>query len=430
MRVLGGGVGLDVHKWIEELPSGAGLQPEDTSSHTVRGRTPAAVLAPTSPEAAAIVIRRAAEAEAALTIWGGGTAMETGFPPERMDLVLKTTGMDRVIDYQPDDQTITVQAGVTFASLERTLASRRQYLPVDAPLPARASVGGWMATATSGPWAGCFGTPRDWIIGCRVIDGVGAEVRGGGQVVKNVAGYDLPKLYTGSYGSLGLIHEVTLKVSPRPASEGYSLVSLRTAADAEAFLAALADSDVQPSIQTLLNRPAADRIELEPVTAWTLLLQFLDVPAAVAWQQDAIRGLLPGDACVRPVGDEAGRAAVSALRDLPCSLRPAVRVHLSLGEVTLMAESLAELSDDLLVFAHSGAGHLWVGSSALPEQPAAVLQEVIAEAPHLFVHLPAAAGDDFNPWGPAGPGQKLMYGVKGALDAGRLFSPGRFAGKL
>src|SRR5207253_9213768 len=125
-------------------------------------------------------------------------------------------GLAEVIDYPARDMTITVQAGITLARLQALLATEKQRLPVDVPHPDRATLGGALATNASGPRRLGFGTLRDYVIGMTVVNDEGQEVKAGGRVVKNVAGYDLCKLHVGALGTLGVISQATLKLRPRP----------------------------------------------------------------------------------------------------------------------------------------------------------------------------------------------------------------------
>src|SRR5262249_8238640 len=159
----------------------------------------------------------AADAGVAVIPWGGGTAVSVGTPTARNAIVVGLRRFDRLVEHEPGGLTVTVQAGVTIASLQAALGTRGQWLSLDpagaGPAP-RATVGGVLAANASGPRRHLYGTARDLLIGVTVVTADGEVVRGGGKVVKNVAGYDLPKLFVGSYGTLGIIVEATLKLRP------------------------------------------------------------------------------------------------------------------------------------------------------------------------------------------------------------------------
>jgi glycolate oxidase FAD binding subunit len=191
--------------------------------------------------------------------------------------------------------TITVQAGITMAKLQGILSAENQRLPIDVPLAQQATLGGTIATNTSGPRRYGFGTLRDYVIGISVINSEGHEVKAGGRVVKNVAGYDLCKLYIGSLGTLGIITQVTLKVKPRP--EEQTLAVLESAPESlKTILDHLHVSQTRPVCIDVVNRAAALAINqrtpgLLPEDApWLIVVGFEENSQAVAWQiQQLIR---------------------------------------------------------------------------------------------------------------------------------------------
>ncbi|HEV3383831.1 MAG TPA: FAD-binding oxidoreductase, partial [Gemmata sp.] len=147
---------------------------------------------------------------------GGRTTLDVGMPPLKAGIAIDTTALNRVIDYPARDMTITVQAGISIAKIQAELAKEGQWLPVDVPEPEKATLGGAIALNQSGPHRYGYGTLRDYVIGISFVTDDGVEVKAGGRVVKNVAGYDLMKLQIGALGTLGIITQATLKVKPRP----------------------------------------------------------------------------------------------------------------------------------------------------------------------------------------------------------------------
>jgi len=147
---------------------------------------------------------------------GAGSWLDLGYRPFRTGVGVSTLGLNRVVDYPHEELTITVEAGILISDLQRILAEKRQMLPFDCPHPHRATLGGLLATNTSGPRRLAYGTARDSVLGLDVIDASGQRIHGGGRVVKNVAGYDLPKMHIGALGTLGVIVEATIKVRPIP----------------------------------------------------------------------------------------------------------------------------------------------------------------------------------------------------------------------
>jgi glycolate dehydrogenase FAD-binding subunit len=412
------------------------LAHDRAARYTVNAIVPPLVAMPGSREEAAALILEAREQDWALVPYGGGTQVEQGFPPRKLDLVLSTERLNRLVDYEPDDMTVTVEPGVTLAELERVLAERHQFLPLNPPLPERATVGGTVAAAATGPWRAGFGTPRDWVIGCRVIGADGKEVRGGGQVVKNVAGYDLPKLYTGSFGTLGLIIEVTFKVMPKPPAAGYCRASPRTSADAERLLARVLNSDLQPAALELAH--GINRIEGEPEaedTPWKLYCQFLHVQEAVDWQlQEFARLAEEAEIEAASLAVEAGETALRWFRDRPAQSPFVARLGMTSLRVAEVAEGAAEVCGrhglPPLVTAHAASGQVYVAAEEGSEGLVRDLRGLAGGAPCVFPRLPQGLIGKVDPWGEPGPELRLMKGIKEALDPTALFSPGRFVGGL
>ena len=201
------------------VPRSALLSPAAHTEYAIDGLAPMAVVVPDDRRQVAEIVRWAAENGVAVFPRGGGTKLALGNPPESMGLALDLSRLNRVIDYQPGDMTATVEAGITLDALQLELATGRQFVPLESPLPDRATVGGALSTASVGVMAHAYGPPRDWLIGISVVGADGVETKAGGRVVKNVTGYDLNKLYTGSLGTLGIIMEASFKVSPLQSEE-------------------------------------------------------------------------------------------------------------------------------------------------------------------------------------------------------------------
>src|SRR3569623_1953396 len=213
-------------------------------------------MTPAEQAEAAALVRQAYEDGTPLYPLGGGTALDFGLPAKLPGVGLSLAGLHRVIDYPSRDMTITVEAGIRMAYLAATLARERQRLPVDAAHADEATLGGVIATNFSGPRRYGHGTIRDYVIGISAIDGRGTPFKGGGRVVKNVAGYDFCNLLTGSLGSLAVITQVTLKVKPLPDATAFLTCEIAELAQAEPLLAALVDSQTVPVAINLASGPA------------------------------------------------------------------------------------------------------------------------------------------------------------------------------
>jgi glycolate oxidase FAD binding subunit len=197
---------------------------------------------PADQEEVAAVVAECYEQRFPLYPIGGGTSLDFGLPAKGEGVGLSLAKLNRVLDYPARDMTITVEAGITMQALANVLAAERQRLPVDVPQADKATIGGVIATNWNGPRRYGEGTIRDYVIGISAVDGRGQPFKGGGRVVKNVAGYDFCKLLTGSLGTLGVITQVTLRLKPIPEQTALVACVLPSTQAAESALAALVKS--------------------------------------------------------------------------------------------------------------------------------------------------------------------------------------------
>ena len=193
--------------------------------------------------------------------WGAGvsTADAAAFPskaggtPASRVVYMDTRLCGQVIEYAPEDMTISVEAGITLAALSDVLSRHKQRVALDPPHADRATVGGVLAANDSGPIRLAYGAARDAVIGMSMIQADGTVIKSGGKVVKNVAGYDLHKLYIGSFGALGVIATVTFRLRPLPEARGVVAIEPVDAVDADRMVAALLDGPTRPTFIEILN---------------------------------------------------------------------------------------------------------------------------------------------------------------------------------
>ena len=210
------------------------------------GVLPALVAYPASTEETSEVLRAGAAHALAVVPRGRGTKLGWGRPPSRVDLVVDLSRMDKIVDHAPGDLVVVTQAGTLLSSLQQAVAGAGQRLAVD-EVVAGASVGGTVAASTSGPQRVLAGTVRDLLIGVTMVRADGVVARAGGRVVKNVAGYDLGKLVTGSFGTLGVITEAVFRLHPLPAARRFVTVSVRDEDDAHEAAQSVVHAQVVPS---------------------------------------------------------------------------------------------------------------------------------------------------------------------------------------
>ena len=265
---------------------------EEAASYAVDGIVPQAVALPGTVEEVAEVMRLAHHEGAAVIPWGGGTAMGLGNLPRRYDIALSLTRLNAVVEHEPADLTATVLAGRTLADFQAHLSSVGQFLPLDPPSPAEATIGGILAANASGPSRHAHGTARDLVLGLRFVQADGRVIKAGGKVVKNVAGYDMCRLLIGSLGTLGVIVEACFRLTPLPGAQQTLAVAVDSAQ--EAYRLAGRAAGLSLRAVELLNAAAARDVEGLPVIpegGFVLLLAAAGPPAAVERTREGLAAL-------------------------------------------------------------------------------------------------------------------------------------------
>ena len=417
----------------------------ELSPYVVEGRAPEAAIFPGSIEEVAAVMALATEVGSPVTPWGGGTAASVGMPAGRTGLVLGLGRLGRLLDHEPGDLTATVEAGITVEAFQAALGSRGQWLSLDPPDAGRATIGGVLATNACGPRRHLYGTARDLLIGVTVVTADGSVVKGGGKVVKNVAGYDLPKLFIGSYGTLGVIVEATVKLRPLPEQEELVSVRFDRLKDAGAAVRAVAASDLIPNAVELLDGAAAGGAGVTAGAAaagGVLVVGFDGVREQVDWQRAELTRLTGplGGRDVRPLEPTAwarlapaaraalqAPAAVMALAVLPSQVAESMEQGAGIARARGLASAWA---------AHAGVG---VVRGALASDPGlkdpAALAAVLAEWREMARAGGGHANLDWAPlavksqvpvWDDPGAAARIMERIKAQLDPRNILNPGRF----
>ncbi len=242
---------------------------DDVHKFSVSGATPKAAVFPATPEEVAGVLALAGANGLAVIPLGGQTQADLGERPRAYDIALVLTRLDRVVSYEPDDMTVTVQAGMTLDRLQEVLAAGNQFLPVDPPLPKEATVGGAVATRAFGPLRLGFRTIADRLLGIKVVTAAGEIAKAGGRVVKNVSGYEMGRLYTGSFGTLAVITEVTFKAQPQFELREMLIVEVGDLGTADRYIKEIVHSDALPVLMELVGPRSARDGEFEQFAAGT-----------------------------------------------------------------------------------------------------------------------------------------------------------------
>jgi glycolate oxidase FAD binding subunit len=357
-------------------------------------------------------VRDATGARTPLRIAGNGTWLDAG-RPVRASRTLSLSSLTGVVQYEPGDFTLTARAGTTLAELASATVPHRQFLALDPYGAATGTLGATVATAASGPMAHAFGTPRDNVIGLEVVTGDGAVVRCGGRVVKNVAGFDLTRLFTGSWGTLGVITEVSVRLRALPAiDETYALAVDERPDALAALVRALRVASIAPYTLELMSPTLAGRLAM-PATA-TLLVRLAGNATSVRAQRNTLAAL--GD--VEKVDTELWRAArgaepsgslVARLSSLPSRL----------ASVWTQAREATATTPAAMLSASVGRG---IVRCALPpdaRDAASALARCDASA--IFERLPA---DLWEKLAPSPARDRLSRSVRDRFDPAHVLNPG------
>jgi len=424
---------------LQDLERGGLIQPAG-GAYAVDGVEARFLARPRSVSEASQVLAAAADDGLAVAFTGGGSKLGLGNPPERVDLVVETRGLDRVLEHAAGDLVVTAQAGVPLARLQEAVKPAGQQLGLDPPEP-RATLGGVVAANASGPRRLRYGTVRDMLIGITVVLADGTVARAGGKVVKNVAGYDLAKLFCGSLGTLGMVAEVIFRLHPVPAAA--SVVTLGVEGPEQAGQAVL-------GLQRSTLEPSAVELTVDEF-GWPgrLTVLFEGIQPGVDAQAVAAAELLGrvGEAAVAGPGQT--EAALSQLGALPFEKAEyALKATFPPAELAGVLGDLAGMGrrwSGGAVSAHAATGVLWMASAAregdLPaDSPAFPM--AVAAIRELRGRLAARGGSlvlvkaspelkrAVDVWGPPGDAAGLMRRVKERFDPDRRLSPGRFVGGI
>ena len=328
----------------------------EPAAYALGGREPKAALKPASSAEVSAALEAAHRDGLVVAAWGAGTRMARDRAPARYDLALDLTGLDRILEYEPEDFTLTAECGVSLDTLRQALHARGQELPLESPRINRATLGGALATNASGPRRYRFGAPRDRILGAQIALPDGTRVKSGGKVVKNVAGYSLHRLLCGARGRWGLFLEASLKLAPGPETR-VALVyatEAREIADVQRwrFLPRL-----EPAFVTVLGAEAARALPLERASSpgYRVVIGLEDDAAWVGEQERTIVASL-GTPAVRVEGDEQ-RTWTQALADAETQAGPRWTFTSAHNTVAGIAPLLAMEGADRIVH-HAPAGRL------------------------------------------------------------------------
>jgi glycolate oxidase FAD binding subunit len=398
---------------------------------------------PSTAEEVAAALKRASDERKSAVIRGSGTKMDWARPAQHVDVMLDMRQLNRVLAHEHGDLTATIEAGATLRDLNLALARHRQWLPLDPPFAEEATIGGILATNDSGPLRHRYGTPRDLVIGIQLATTDGVLAKAGGRVVKNVAGYDLSKLITGSFGSLAAIVSATFKLSPIPSASKTMIVSVQDGTQVGEAVRTVMASQLEPIAFELETRQSTQRplsthrasssaSADSASSAFNVLLRFASLEAVVDAQIAAASAALNGGA--RSIEVLEGDAEQAVWRE------HAQRVWNADGAVVRaswlpanVATVLAELERIMAGSAYEVIGRAGVGAGLIridadAATQANAIQQLRASASVgnvVLVRGSAALKAQVDVWGSHGDRQPLLASLKRAFDPNGVLNAGR-----
>jgi len=392
----------------------------------IDGQQPLFTVTPGSVEEVSAVVKLAYAKGIALVIAGSRTAMRMGKVMKLPFAVLDTKNLNSIVEYVPEDLTITVQAGMTLATLQFTLAEHGQYLPINPPPSDEVSVGGMLVTGVAGTWRGQLPSTRDLILGATTVKGNGIIVRSGGRVVKNVTGYDLHRLHAGSLGSFGVVVETTFKVLPLPASSTMLKIKPKSIEAGINLGKSLLDKGFPIRSAVLTSSTVGDLLLSDE--NFLLIIDVGGSNVAVAQTVTAIRNL--SEFAVDSLGITIGQQLRSIFEG---DNRIIVRVGVPRQHLTEIMSHMLEIN--VVAFANIAAGQIlgecFSGDSNSLDELAgelATLREIV-EQYHgylLIENAPAELRSKIDPSG--GSELSVVAELRRKFDPGQIINPGRIGG--
>ncbi|WP_129633477.1 FAD-binding oxidoreductase [Candidatus Oscillochloris fontis] len=408
---------------------------------------PSQIVAPTSAEALAHVLRDASSTGMAVIPWGGGTRQGLGGPPRRYDIALDMRSLADVIAYTPADLVLRVGAGATLGQVQDLLATHNQWLPWNPPLPHQATIGGLLASGATGSLRMGYGTPRDWTLAMQVALGDGRLVKSGAPVVKNVAGYDTHKLHIGALGTLGVITEVTFKVAPRPAHCQTLLAAFSSPLAILEAMNQLTQPPFQPISMVIMNgnaskaNPVLHSFLTDKAPHLIMAVRFAGTAGAVGRQiRMGVAVCVEEGAHTIELSEADDSSIWQAIAD---DLRPTehvlIRVGVPLSHLRTMLRSVDSIphhrgwSTEHYLIGGAGLFYARWSVSAIADLAPALAELRAGLAPlggyAVVEHLPVALANQQPPidiWGPPPETLTLMRSLRHTWDPAGILNPGRY----
>jgi glycolate oxidase FAD binding subunit len=403
----------------------------------ILGDTPPRYLAfPQTPDSLAAVLKFAWEQQWAVLPCGSGSKLNWGGLVKAPQLAISSQHLNKIIEHAVGDLTVTVGAGVKLATLQQTLRQANQFLPLNPAYPQTATVGGIVATADAGSWRQRYGGVRDLVLGLAFVRPDGAMAKAGGRVVKNVAGYDLSKLFIGSYGTLGMISQVTFRAYPLPEASATVVVAGEVGAIAAAAQT-LRQSGLTPIASELVSAALVRRLAIGE--GMGLVVRFQSIPESVA-EQSAQVDSLAGQLGLQVISERDERENELWQRLSETITQPSAESAITCKIGVMPHTAVAMLAELEEIMGEQGWGTITTGNGLgrLHLEKLDSLSQLeklrsLCQDRRGFLTLleaPKEIKQQFEPWGYTGNALDMMRKLKEKFDPKNIMSPGRFVGGM
>jgi glycolate oxidase FAD binding subunit len=428
-------------------------------AYALDGKRPKVIISPSTIEEVSKILAYANQQRLSVIPMGNGTKMGMGGIPKKMDILLLTRRLNRITDCDADNLTLSAESGMTLSEAQRRLSKegRGYFLPLDPPFTEKATLGGVVATNSSGPKRFLYGTARDLIIGMKTVVSNGDIVISGGKTVKNVSGYDMSKLFIGSFGTLGIIGEITFKLLPLPEKEATVLIPFSNLNEANGFAQEVTHSQLIPASVEILNATAVARLRypfsLPSAGNYLMAIGLEGVAESIERQISDMGdvGKKHGALESVPLDSEKHRSFWNALRDFPKGLARnypgliALKSNFLISKFGKVMECYETIAKDLGIncawVGHSGNGILYgyvladkkMGAKTKSLVPFInkLTSEAVKNEGNLVVESsPPSIKKKVDPWGRSRADTVIMRRVKKQMDPAGILNPGRFVGGI
>ncbi|XJZ28259.1 FAD-binding oxidoreductase [Bacillota bacterium Lsc_1132] len=418
------------------------------SSFSPLGNNGHIIVYPKTEQEISLLLKYANDHEKKITITGAGTKRGFGGLEESADILLSLANYTGIIEHSVGDMILTVKAGTKFKQLQDYLAQHHQKIPLDPPWASEATIGGIIAANDSGPKRLGYGSARDLVIGLRIVYPDGTIIRTGGKTVKNVAGYDMNKLFIGAMGTLGVVSEVTLKLRPQPKFESLILIAFSDEKldKIHDFAVKLLDSAMEPVSLEVIGPSLAEKLTGNP--KYLLAVSFEDVESSVHYEEEYVRKNLPAGAEIVILEQEEAAAFWQRFSEIsPNGLEAATenvtKASLKIGVKNLdvlkvvKQSSLLQDPHNLKIEAHGGLGHgivhvNLIGAGEDVIKAVSLIRTFVASLGGYTIikHLPFVYRQQINVWGEKPSYFFLLDGIKTKIDPNRILNTKRFVGGI